>query len=420
MYSLNSIINLIQQYEESLNKSESKYNLTGDEKDYLSAKNKIRNLFNCSTFKNSINCLSKSLVPTETALLTEINKKSFIYNTNSNLSSKITTLEFELRKIRKTISQERYQKLLKELIMLRNDFAQEIGFENYLELKYFEHGLDKNILISKINYHRLGVQKKYLNFINSNSASNLPNQPFSVNQQFQLAQDTLNDIGIELNFSQIKFYLEPDPNKISRACAVPITVPEEIHVIVNSKEVFLNLVVCIMHEIGHAVNLNYIDSNLNYLYRTPYNAALNEAVAIFFEKIILSPEWFKKYLNQNYPTINKKECLSIPILICCFEFEEMIYNDVTCNYDKIWENIREKYMPKYSFNWTDHHFFVTEPGYTTSYLMAEFLSESIKEYIINEHGGLLTSNTGFFLKNDIFKHGKLLNFQHLIQKINFV
>lgn len=420
MYSINSMINTIRQLEESLNQAELKYRLTGDEKDYLSIKQQIRDLFSDSEFKNNINYLnthSENL--SEKNLMAEISKKAILCGTNDSLIQKINVLEIELRKIRKKITHEEYKDALKNLITLRNKFAKKIGFENYLELKYYEHGLDKDVLINKIDTSIHNFQKKYTEFMNSDSKLNIPQRAFSIDEQFELAQNTVADIGLDLNLSQIKFHMEKDERKVSRACVVPISVPEEIHVIVNPQEVFMNLVVCVMHEIGHAINFSYINPQLNYLFKNPYNAALNEAMSIFFEKLIMSEEWFEKYMNQPYSYLNKKECLVIPLDICCFKFEEIIYNDMTCDLDEVWKDIKEEIIPGFEFNWTDHHFFVSEPGYTASYLMAELLSNVIKKYIKNEYNGLLTPNTGLFLKENIFEQGKLVNIQKLLNKIEF-
>ena len=67
------------------------------------------------------------------------------------LKYNIEMKEKYFRNIRKQIPKKEYEERLRELVILRNEFAKTAGFHNYLEYKYSMWGIDKGILANKMD-----------------------------------------------------------------------------------------------------------------------------------------------------------------------------------------------------------------------------------------------------------------------------
>lgn len=81
------------------------------------------------------------------------------YSGDQKLLIHIHTLESEIHKQRKELSKERYSKKLHKLVILRNEYAKTAGYGNYLDYKYAEYGVEKELLKQKILKEKNQIHK---------------------------------------------------------------------------------------------------------------------------------------------------------------------------------------------------------------------------------------------------------------------
>lgn len=122
----------IQKAEQKYNKAELLYRLTGDSTELLLQEKCNFDLFRNEDVYKYLYNLDKDMKEKSRYLYSFYLR----YVGDMNLRSRIIFDEKELRKVRKKIPVEDYEKKLRELVKLRNRFAQTIGFKNYLELQY--------------------------------------------------------------------------------------------------------------------------------------------------------------------------------------------------------------------------------------------------------------------------------------------
>lgn len=350
-----------------------------------------------------------------------IYQKALRYQGNQDFKVEIDKKEKILRSIRKKISTAEYEANLRRIILMRNEYAKQLNFRNYLEMQFDDYGVDKTLLENKINRSWEKIYKNYDEYISLENKQNIKieNNCLNYENQLILAQRTTNKIGIKLNEFPINFHIEQNEKKVCAGAVVPINIPDDIHVInkpVSGLGAFASV---FMHEVGHALYFSNIDKTLPYAIRNTYNSIMDEGIALFFENLVFSHEWFNEFLSMEYPKNNIKECFSIPQQICCMCFERDIYNNPELSFDEVWQYNSKKYLYHSDYSWIQPHFFVSAPGYFSAYLLGELFARDLRDFLIESNGRVLTDNTGKFFLEKVFKSGKKLDFVGLLETIHF-
>lgn len=418
------ILHAFEKLEKNLNKAELYYRLNGETDDFLNCEKEFTKFLGDKCIFNEIEALLKNSKDYyEKLRYNYIYTYSLMYQGDSNLRMKIISEEKRFRVIRKKVSHDEYEKELRRLVKLRNKFAQTVGCKNYLELQYKLSGVDENLLKLKIEKSLKSVYEKYNQYLNIHDKQainiNIDKDWLKTEKQLTLAEKTIKKIGIDLKSLSINFHIEPNDKKVGAGAVVPVSIPNDIHIINNSFNGLVAFDVLLMHEAGHAIYYSNIDKNLPYELRKSYNSMMDEGIALFFESLVFAKEWFDEFLNMEYPIYNIKECITIPQQICCVKFETDIYNNPDESFDDLWKNNLDKYFYDSKYSWTKPHFFISQPGYFSAYLLGEFFANDLKQYLIKKNGLLLKESTGEFLIDKVFKFGKTLDFQSLLKTISF-
>lgn len=317
------------------------------------------------------------------------------------------------RNIRKQIPKKEYEERLRELVILRNEFAKTAGFHNYLEYKYSMWGIDKGILANKMDktYTELFGVTDSLEYIlhikELNSLSKLNDK-----NQIQLLEQMLDIWRLELKRDKVKIHTDNLPQFYIGAC-IPLSIPEDIHVLMNLQSGLSGFAV-FMHEIGHAYYYSNISNCLSVENQRPSNLIVEEGVALLFENLVYTSYTTKKLLGIELDVYEKLIDTFAMYQMCCIEFEERIYKEPYSEFDLVWKDLRRNYEFEQKSDWCTPHFFVSEPGYFAAYFLGNRLAKDIYIYVRRNNIGI-----NDFLIEYICSVGGNMQFDKLLKKIGF-
>lgn len=317
------------------------------------------------------------------------------------------------RNIRKQIPKKEYEERLRELVILRNEFAKTAGFHNYLEYKYSMWGIDKGILANKMDktYTELFGVTDSLEYIlhikELNSLSKLNDK-----NQIQLLEQMLDIWKLELKRDKVKIHTDNLPQFYIGAC-IPLSIPEDIHVLMNLQSGLSGFAV-FMHEIGHAYYYSNISNCLSVEDQRPSNLIVEEGVALLFENLVYTSYTTKKLLGIELDVYEKLIDTFAMYQMCCIEFEERIYKEPYSEFDLVWKELRRNYEFEQKSDWCTPHFFVSEPGYFAAYFLGNRLAKDIYSYVKRNNIGI-----NDFLIEYICSVGGNMQFDKLLKEIGF-
>ncbi|XXF79480.1 peptidase M3 [Myxococcaceae bacterium GXIMD 01537] len=97
---------------------------------------------------------------------------------------------------------------------------------------------------------------------------------------------------------------EARPGKSSRPFVAAVRVPDEVRLVLRP-EAGLDALGALLHEMGHAQHLAHVSPTAPVELRRLGDASVNEAFATLFERLLLQPEWLKRYLGL--PTASARD-----------------------------------------------------------------------------------------------------------------
>lgn len=182
----------------------------------------------------------------------------------------------------------------------------------------------------------------------------------------------------------------------------------------------------LLHELGHGVYSYYCDRNLPFTLRDAAHTFTTEAVAKFFERQALNPEWMMKMglidsTESNKILDDSRKSLRLQMLVfsrfaqVMYRFEKSMYENPDQDLNQLWWNLVEKYqllkkpegrnMP----DWSTKIHVALYPCYYHNYLLGDLLA-SQWYYYINDH---ITKNqslvgekaAGDYFRKKVFEPG---------------
>lgn len=97
-------------------------------------------------------------------------------------------------------------------------------------------------------------------------------------------------------FGRIRIDDEERPGKASRPFVAAVRVPNDVRLVLRPRG-GLDALGGLLHEIGHAQHLAHVSEDAPMELRRLADASVTEAYATTFERLLLSPEWLKRYLR---------------------------------------------------------------------------------------------------------------------------
>lgn len=346
---------------------------------------------------------------------------------------------------------EPFQKLLEEIIVKRNEFAQKKGYKNYYDLILKEkfdidtneaEEIIKNFSSKKDVISSVAERKVYLakhwnikvdelqphHYDSLTALYNFNDYIESPEQIIELTKKTFENLGFDLKKlekeNRIFYDLLPQEGKsIFTSFCKYIPEADANGLYLNTKDDLASLRV-LLHEFGHLV-YNFNVSELLSIKNKYPKAVYTEAIAMMFEKFAYKEnllkdiipkdkyETFKKFYQIEYNTLNTSICASA-------EFEKEIYKNPHQDYYMLKNKLNQKYnLNAGNADWLNN-LFITHPARSIVYLKALTLADKIYDKLNGALGGELLNNpkTADFLTKAIFKYGRFMNDKRLNKKLN--
>ncbi|NIO00857.1 MAG: peptidase M3 [Candidatus Latescibacteria bacterium] len=270
---------------------------------------------------------------------------------------------------------------------------------------------------------------------------------FDVNlDQYYESQDILDLIktfyaGIDLDVEDIlqRSDLFEKPGKVQHAFCTDIDRKGDIRILANVKN-NENWAGTMLHELGHAVYIKYIDASLPFLLREEAHTFTTEAVAMLFGRLSKDAEWIQATMRISdaekqkiSEDLGEHQRLSQLIFTrwcqVMLHFERELYKDPDRNLNELWWDIVWKYQrltPPENRNapdWASKIHIVSAPVYYHNYMLGELLASQLDHYVRSNiaqgpgEGTLYRSQPelGRYLKEKVFQQGARYRWNRMVE-----
>ncbi len=194
-----------------------------------------------------------------------------------------------------------------------------------------------------------------------------------------------------------------------------------------------------LHELGHGVYDKYIDPQLPYFLHEPAHTFTTEAIANFFGRLATNPKWIMKNIGISKDEADSisndvKNSLRLQQLVfsrwnqVMYRFEKSMYENPDQDLNKLWWDLVEKYQllkrpqGRSNADWAAKIHIALYPCYYHNYLMGELLASQLNAYmetnIIGHKGACFTGHpeVGQYLKEKVFEPGARYYWNDMIEK----
>ena len=334
-----------------------------------------------------------------------------------------------------------FEKVLKELVVVRNDYAKSLGYKNYFEyalnlqygisLKEFDKMLNdyanSDEVKSAVKKRREILEKELgIPFSEMLSSQICPITNFCNIDKYIGSTESIVDtvknayqrMGFDLKTleknGQINYDLKPYEGKASGAFCRNYADVDSVFIYANLQP-DTNSIRAFSHEMGHAMYDLHVSKYLPKSLKFP-KAFYNEAVAMMFEKLLLEKGVLEnlvpKDILEKYQEYSKIENTYEGLVILAeADFEKEMYNNPNQDFYALRKEINKKYnlIPKNEKWFVEHYaiYPVRRPVYLKGFILAEKMYNALSEFLGTE----LNSNpkVAEIMQKNIFRYGALLN-----------
>jgi len=358
-----------------------------------------------------------------------------------------------------------------ELVKLRNQAAQKLGFENFyiMSLSLSEQNLED---ITKIFDELANLTEEPFTALKAELDSILANKygigvagimPWHYHDPFFQAGPLVYEVNLDRYFKDQdikelaqKFYAGIDlpvddilmrsdlyekKGKNPHAYCINIDRLQDVRILANihNDERWMETM---LHELGHAVYDKNIDVSLPFLFREPAHSFTTEAIAMFFGRLSRNANWLQAMLALNDEEKDEiddavQNSLRLGQLVFArwsqvmFRFEQELYKNPDQNLNTLWWDLVEKYQlikrPKGRTepDWAAKIHFTLAPVYYHNYMLGELLASQLHAYIFKRILKLDSDNSlsyvnekivGNYLKNRVFSVGTKFPWNEMIKR----
>ncbi|HNY77378.1 MAG: M2 family metallopeptidase [Sedimentisphaerales bacterium] len=198
----------------------------------------------------------------------------------------------------------------------------------------------------------------------------------------------------------------------------------------------------LLHELGHGVYDLYHDPEVPYLLREPAHAFTTEAIAMLFGRLSRDPAWMQAMLNlsdrqraeiaavsDKYAQL--KQLIFARWAMVMYFFEKQLYADPDQDLDALWWDLVEKYQlvqrppRRHEPDWAAKIHFTIAPCYYHNYMLGELLASQLHHHLVHKVLKLDAADTasyvgkpkvGRFLKKKVFEAGDVYPWNTMIER----
>jgi len=360
---------------------------------------------------------------------------------------------------------------LKNLIKLRNEAAQKLGFNNYREMQLFLQEYDPKMLdalFEEIDSKTKAPFEKYKAQLDKVLAKKFKIKPENLmpwhySDPFFQEPPQLTEIDYDAYYKDKdivaiakEFYLSfgldpepilkrsdllPKPGKSEHAFCFTIDREEpDIRVLCNitPSDRWMET---LLHELGHAFYDSYYTPDMPWELREPAHIFTTEGIAQLFGEMTKNPYWLKETLGLGDKDLKK---ITIPTLkqkalgrlvfarwsLVMYYFEKMLYENPEQDLSKLWWDLVEKYqeihrppdrnMP----DWATKDHIVSAPVYYHNYIIGQMFQCQLQKRLAKEAGESDPikvifrgkNELGKFLIDNVFRLGSSLKWDEFVVK----
>ncbi len=364
------------------------------------------------------------------------------------------------------------EKDLIELVKMRNEVAQSLGFENYHSMSLELSGQDpKQItaILDELDSHtkdafsqlkdemdeafakRYKVKREELMpwHYQGRYFQEAPNlYPIDLDKFYEgknlekLTADFYHSIGLDINKMMSKSSLYPQEGKNQHAFCIDIDGDGDVRVLCNlaSNEQWMGTM---LHEFGHAIYAQTHDENrsLPYSLRDAAHIFTTEAVAMIFGRLSRNAAWMQKSLGltdeqkesieeECFKSLRLQQVVFSRWVQVVYRFEKEMYANPDQDLNGLWWNLVEKYQQIRKPEGRNEPDYATKihialyPCYYHNYQLGEIFASQMHNYIVTN---ISKSNDmknecycgnkeiGKWMSEKIFSPGMLLEWDKFIE-----
>ncbi|WP_350343570.1 hypothetical protein PRVXT_002881 [Proteinivorax tanatarense] len=345
-----------------------------------------------------------------------------------------------------TQKQAQFNYLRRKRMQKLKECANELGYENYLNLIEDVEQVDIEELVKaaskfldkteEVYCQSLDFLKKYIGngkhpirksdiayIFKSNSFDSF----FPELELVPCIEDTFFSLGININQQDnLKVDFEKNEQKSPNPFCCPIRVPEEIYLVLNPKggiDDFQNS----LHEAGQSQFLAHVDKELPMEFRRIGEKSIRESYGLLFQFLTLNEKWIDKFLNfEDEKNSYLKFAWSYKLYVLRRYCGKLIYEaqlfSQECNDKKLEELYQNIMSDAVKVEVSKNNYLLDlDLGFNTpEYLKAWVLENCLKRYLCDNFGDDWFNNkeSGKFLQN-LWHNGTKYNHKKLIKKLGY-
>lgn len=354
-----------------------------------------------------------------------------------------------------------------ELVKMRNELAQSLGYNNYHQMSLSLSEQDPNQIealfdeldeltsdsFAKLKEQmddyfaeRYKVDKNELmpwHYQNRffQEAPQIYNTDFDAHYKGKSIEKLVDDYfkGIGLPAADIleRSDLYEKENKYQHAYCMHVDRSGDVRVVANIRA-NQQWTGTMLHELGHGVYDKFLDMDLPFLLREPAHIFTTEAIAMIFGRLATSPHWMKESLelsDEEFEAMKHDALASSQLqqLVfsrwsqVMFRFEKSMYENPDQDLNALWWQLIEKYQMltkpegRDNADWAAKIHIAIVPCYYHNYLMGELLASQFYAKIQNEISPNNLSmigdeKIGEYFKTAVFEPAALYKWNDMIEK----
>ena len=358
-----------------------------------------------------------------------------------------------------------------QLVKLRNEAAQNVGFDNYHKLsltvaeqdeKELDHIFDELYELTNEPFTELKCELDGILAAKYNIETN-ELRPWHYHDPFFQETPLVYELDLDTYYENkdvkelaVRFYaglrlpvesiignsdLYEREGKNPHAFCTDIDKEGDVRILCNLKnnEQWMET---ILHELGHAVYDKYHDPNVPYLLREPAHIFTTEAIAMFFGRLSRNGAWMQEILglsDEQRAEIEKvsekyaqlKQLIFVRWAMVMYDFEKQLYANPDQDLNSLWWQMVEKYQFVKNLNsrdepdWASKIHFAIAPCYYHNYVLGELLASQLHHYLVfhvlklesdKDVSYIGQSKVGDFFHKKIFEQGSVYRWDSMIEQ----
>ncbi|HEX2954369.1 MAG TPA: M2 family metallopeptidase [Bacillota bacterium] len=352
---------------------------------------------------------------------------------------------------------------IRELVKIRNQAAQSLGFPDYYALSLTTAELDEKELFDLLDRlkqetdvpfqamkleldvelaERFGIRPEELHpwhygdpfFQEVPATGEIPLDAFFADQDpVALAKRYYEGLGLQVQAILDRSDLYEREGKQQHAYCTDIDRQGDVRILCNLRPNEQETST-LLHELGHSVYDQDHDQALPFLLREPAHIFTTEAVAMLMGRFTKDPAWLNRIAGIPSEQLPEKELKKLTIrgslifirwgLVVVY-FERAMYRNPDLDLDSLWwqlvHDLQGMTPPEghQASDWASKIHIGTVPVYYQNYILGELFASQLHAHLKKAVGGgsiIDQPKAGRFLKERIFKPGTRMPWQELIRE----